>query len=272
MLTTSVSLLVLLGLLKPSHPFVPRPLRRVSPIRGGGGSAVSMNALLSFTVGVSPVKTEQDLEAASKFFVETFFPLSLDSPPSVKSQLEGDQLRDFLRRYDPYTADTRQGTLLVAREFGRIVGVASVAATPYGKLGTGRGGAGGAVYDPRRGRGAAQAPQKKPSAREVFLGKSRPKQNPCPVLANLSVSPKARRRGIASKLAAKCEAVAKGWGYDEIALAVESTNEPAKRLYRKRGYVSLYENVASTKIEVQDARVRTSRTENDVMAKPLGRQ
>ena len=124
------------------------------------------------------------------------------------------------------------------------------------------------MFDPRAQRRDAAAGEK-PSREEAFLAKPRPRNDQCPVLANLSVSPKARRRGIAFKLAARAEAVAKSWGYDEIALAVESTNEPAKRLYRKRGYLGLFEEVSSTKIAVQDERVRTMPTKNDVMAKPL---
>jgi len=246
----------------------PRALTAARRVSSTAPASVSMNALLSFTVGVSPVRNQRELEDCSIFFVSTFWPLSSEAP-SAQAQLEADQLRDWVRRYDPDAATGREGTLLVAREFGRVVGVASVAATPWSQLGgKGGGGGGGAVFDPRaQTRDAAVG--KKPSREEAFLAKPRPRGDKCPVLANLSVSPKARRRGIASKLAARAEAVAKSWGYDEIALAVESANEPAKRLYRKRGYLGLFEEVSSTKIAVQDERVRTMPTKNDVMAKPL---
>lgn len=219
--------------------------------------SMNMNGILSITVGVSPVRTGRELEDASEFFVRTFWPDSVNSL-SAQKQLEGDQLNDWCRRYDPTEAAGRQGTLLVAKEFGRIVGVASVAATPYGQLGSGKVPS-SLNFDPRAAK----------ESRDIFVSKARPRGDKCPVLANLSVNPKARRRGIASKLAAKAESVAKSWGYEEIALAVEETNEPAKRLYRKRGYLDLYSNVVSTKIQVEGERIRTAKTANAVMIKEL---
>eukprot|EP00306_Pavlova_sp_CCMP459_P010782 CAMPEP_0185192592 /NCGR_PEP_ID=MMETSP1140-20130426/19445_1 /TAXON_ID=298111 /ORGANISM="Pavlova sp., Strain CCMP459" /LENGTH=216 /DNA_ID=CAMNT_0027759347 /DNA_START=13 /DNA_END=664 /DNA_ORIENTATION=+ len=57
-----------------------------------------------------------------------------------------------------------------------------------------------------------------------------------PYLSNLSVHPRARRRGIATALVEHCEAQALHWGLDEIVLEVMEPNEAALSLYKKMGY------------------------------------
>lgn len=58
------------------------------------------------------------------------------------------------------------------------------------------------------------------------------------VLANLCVSPSARGMGLGDKLcSAVQDVVSNDWGMGKIMLKVESTNEPAKKLYEKMGFV-----------------------------------
>ena len=57
-----------------------------------------------------------------------------------------------------------------------------------------------------------------------------------PLLSSLAVSKQARRRGLAQRLCAEAEGLAKEWGYPEVLLKVERNNGKARNLYRKLGY------------------------------------
>ena len=58
-----------------------------------------------------------------------------------------------------------------------------------------------------------------------------------PLMSNVAVSRNFRRRGIAEKMVAQAEEVArKQWGYDQLLLYVEQRNTPAVKLYKKLGY------------------------------------
>mmetsp|Transcript_41955 Transcript_41955/g.89352 ORF Transcript_41955/g.89352 Transcript_41955/m.89352 type:complete len:312 (-) Transcript_41955:231-1166(-) len=72
------------------------------------------------------------------------------------------------------------------------------------------------------------------------------------VLANLCVSPSARRKGIAVKLCSEAQRMAKEkFGFEEIFLRVETTNEAAKALYEdKLGYECVLEAEAATALRV----------------------
>jgi len=63
---------------------------------------------------------------------------------------------------------------------------------------------------------------------------------PRPLLANLAVSPLARRRGLARQLCLAGEAEVLSWGYTELLLLVESENTPALKLYRSLGYTEVW--------------------------------
>jgi GNAT superfamily N-acetyltransferase len=64
-----------------------------------------------------------------------------------------------------------------------------------------------------------------------------------PVLANLAVEPRARRRGIAKKLVGQCEDTVRGWGFKKLFTFCEEANLPAQRLYSKLGYKQLQVDV-----------------------------
>jgi GNAT superfamily N-acetyltransferase len=143
---------------------------------------------------VSPVRNDDEISEASSFFVDAFFSASTMSTES-REKLVYDQYADWVSRYGSGKASNRNGVLLVAKEFGRIVGTVSVAEAPYSSLGSS-----GETYDPRQP--------------ELF--KRRDRNALVPILSNLAVSRKARRRGIGEKLAAKCESLARKWEYDEV--------------------------------------------------------
>jgi len=58
-----------------------------------------------------------------------------------------------------------------------------------------------------------------------------------PKIANLAVSPSARKRGIGTLLVARCIDAAQKWGFDEVQLTVEPENDLALDFYTKLGFV-----------------------------------
>ena len=56
-------------------------------------------------------------------------------------------------------------------------------------------------------------------------------------LADIAVSPKFRRRGLADEMLARLEGEARAAGAGRVLLEVRVSNAPAMRLYLKRGYV-----------------------------------
>lgn len=253
-----------------------------APNPGRHTVALSASPFGSITVGVSPVRTEKELCEVSAFFVDNFF-LGAEGRGGggddggdvwerVRSQLESDQQADWRARFSitgtNKAAAARLGAgavsddramLLVAREItGQIVGCASVGVAPWGAFGSN-----GARFDPNARKNALD-----PNAANAAPKRVRDKSEAVPVLANLVVARSARRRGIGAKLAAKALAVAKNqWGFAEVALAVESSNAPAIKLYRTLGYSDIWTDVKATKLVASPGGVRSTKTTNLVMAK-----
>lgn len=101
-------------------------------------------------------------------------------------------------------------------------------------------------------------------------GKSIPTN--APLMSNLAVGKKYRRRGLAEDLVKATEEVArKKWGYDECYLFVEKQNRAAVRLYRKLGYVQQWEDdTATTLIPTARGAVVSSPTVILCMKKRIG--
>lgn len=86
------------------------------------------------------------------------------------------------------------------------------------------------------------------------------------VLANLCVSPSARRKGIAAKLCTEAELVAKNMGFDEAFLRVEAANEAAKTLYeQKLGYERVLEVDSATALRVDGNSGNFIEVESDIV-------
>ena len=66
------------------------------------------------------------------------------------------------------------------------------------------------------------------------------------VLANLAVRRDRRGQGLARNLLSFAEEQTKLWGYDYLYLLVDSTNEPAQRLYKSAGYKVLFQDNSAT--------------------------
>uniref|UniRef100_A0A6U5BYZ4 N-acetyltransferase domain-containing protein n=1 Tax=Hemiselmis andersenii TaxID=464988 RepID=A0A6U5BYZ4_HEMAN len=94
-----------------------------------------------------------------------------------------------------------------------------------------------------------------------------------PLLANLAVSPAARRQGLARKLCVKGEEVVRGWGQDHLLLLVEEGNEPAIRLYRNMGYKQVWSDpTAKASMPVDfggNTAMQTVTVTNVAMTKPI---
>lgn len=165
-------------------------------------SRIVLNGASSFFVTVNSVTSQTELEVVSDFFVKTFFLKPGDSKlrtPGL-NELERDQLNDWVDMFGQ-SRKTEKSTLLVAKEFGKIVGTCSITASPYANLG-----ASGETFDPRN--------------RAAFP--TRDKQAIVPILSNLAVARDARGRGIGEKLVKACEERAQRWGYNEVRLLLAS--------------------------------------------------
>ena len=93
-----------------------------------------------------------------------------------------------------------------------------------------------------------------------------------PLMSNLAVSRKYRRKGLAEDLVRAAEKIAsKEWGYEDCYLYVEKRNVPAVKLYKKLGYSTLWEDdTATTLLPTDDGRVTNGKTTILCMKKRLG--
>jgi GNAT superfamily N-acetyltransferase len=93
-----------------------------------------------------------------------------------------------------------------------------------------------------------------------------------PLMSNLAVSRKYRRRGLAEQMVRSVEdVVRKQWGYDECYLYVEERNRPAVQLYQKLGYRNVWrDTTASTLLPTQSGDLQITPTVIICMRKKLG--
>lgn len=93
-----------------------------------------------------------------------------------------------------------------------------------------------------------------------------------PLMSNLAVGKKFRRRGLAEDLVKATEQLArKEWGYDECYLFVEKKNTSAVKLYRKLGYSQQWEDdTATTLVPTARGSVVSAPTVIVCMRKKLG--
>ena len=90
-----------------------------------------------------------------------------------------------------------------------------------------------------------------------------------PVISNLIVSKKMRRKGIAKSLTTRAEKIAKSLGYKEIYLFVNVENIPAIRLYKSRGYKSIGDEKKATRIVFEKNRLLDEQCVNMMMKKKI---
>ena len=90
-----------------------------------------------------------------------------------------------------------------------------------------------------------------------------------PVISNLIVSKKMRRKGIAKLLTTRAEKIAKSFGYKDIYLFVNVENMPAIRLYKSRGYKSIDDKKEATRIVFEKNRFNNVKCVNIMMKKNI---
>mmetsp|Transcript_900 Transcript_900/g.1894 ORF Transcript_900/g.1894 Transcript_900/m.1894 type:complete len:267 (-) Transcript_900:2707-3507(-) len=92
-----------------------------------------------------------------------------------------------------------------------------------------------------------------------------------PLMSNLAVGRKFRRKGIAEKLVKEVERMVRfEWGYDECYLYVEERNKAAVRLYQKLGYKKLWiDKEATTLLPSTNGQLKNSSTNIICMRKRL---
>ena len=90
-----------------------------------------------------------------------------------------------------------------------------------------------------------------------------------PVISNLIVSKKMRRKGIAKSLTTRAEKIAKSLGYKEIYLFVNVENISAIRLYKSRRYKSIDGKKEATRIVFEKNRFNNVKCVNIMMKKNI---
>lgn len=186
---------------------------------------------------------EDDLVEAGKFFTDAFWAGKVGGgaktlTQSQSSSLERQQVLEFRRRYGKKMSnrDRRAELLLCRNGGGEFMGCAGLEIDNISKA------------DGLSNRFSA------------------------PLMSNLAVGKKFRRRGIAEDLVKAAEDMArKQWGYNECYLYVEKRNTAAVKLYRKLGYRPVWEdNKAKTLVPTEKGQVRNEPTVIVCMKKKLG--
>ena len=90
-----------------------------------------------------------------------------------------------------------------------------------------------------------------------------------PIISNLIVSSKMRRKGIAKLLTTRAEKIAKLFSYKNIYLFVNTENISAIQLYKSRGYKTIGDKKEATRIVFQSNRFRNVECVNIMMKKRI---
>ena len=95
-----------------------------------------------------------------------------------------------------------------------------------------------------------------------------------PLMSNVAVSRKWRRRGIGEVLVKEIERMVRiEWGYDDIFLYVEQRNKPAIKLYQKMGYNPYWiDKNAKTLVPTTDGSMQNEPTTLVCMKKRLNKR
>lgn len=171
------------------------------------------------------------LVESATFFTEAFWAAKVGGGVKVlsdsqKSSINAQQLMEFRKRYgfrmktkNPLISNDRRAELLVCQNGSDdIMGCAGIEVDKI-------------LEDSLSGRPIAYAP----------------------LMSNLAVGRKFRRKGIAEELVKKAEQLARlEWGYDECYLYVEKRNVAAVKLYRKMGYRTIWEDDSAVTLMPQE--------------------
>lgn len=167
-------------------------------------------------VEIAPNQGEiNELSETARFFTDAFWSGKVVGAKELSSRqiksLESSQIAEFRKRYGPKSGNLndRRSELIVCKNSitGEIYGCAGIEVT---RIST-------------------------PNGKSV--------QFSAPLMSNLAVGKKFRRKGLAEDLVRATEEFAlKKWGYEDCYLFVEKRNSPAIKLYRKLGYIPMWED------------------------------
>jgi len=216
-----------------SQAFSPPPL-------GIGAVVFPVRGLTIETISEQP-SLRTAVDEASDFFVDAFWTGKVGGgakklTESQRRSLEQSQFAEFNRRYG---GKRRNAELLLARNSqGEIVACAGVEVDriPDGSM--------------KSSRVLTQAP----------------------VMSNVAVGRKFRRRGLAEQIVKEVESfVQSEWGYESCYLYVEERNRAAVKLYQKLGYRRIWrDNDATTMLPTDSGRLMNSGTVLVCMEKSFG--
>eukprot|EP00241_Pyramimonas_parkeae_P012772 CAMPEP_0114259856 /NCGR_PEP_ID=MMETSP0058-20121206/20126_1 /TAXON_ID=36894 /ORGANISM="Pyramimonas parkeae, CCMP726" /LENGTH=277 /DNA_ID=CAMNT_0001374951 /DNA_START=66 /DNA_END=899 /DNA_ORIENTATION=- len=78
------------------------------------------------------------------------------------------------------------------------------------------------------------------NAQMEFSLRAQRNRPPWPYMANLAVTTQARKRGVGRALVSEAEKTVSSWGFRELVLKVESTNDVANTMYERMGYCEVH--------------------------------
>lgn len=183
-------------------------------------------------------RVDNELIDAGKFFTDAFWAGKSGGDRSLnsfqKKSLEKSQTKEFRRRYGFKLSKKKSELILAKNSNGEIMGCTGLEVD--------------LISDPNDQRDGFQAP----------------------LMSNVAVGRKFRRRGVAEELVKKAEEVASDWGYNELYLLVEKRNNPAVKLYSKAGYRRIWEDTQAKTLVPSQGDVVTESTVILCMRKKLG--
>ena len=174
--------------------------------------------LMKATGGVSTAPSfgdEDVLVEAADFFTDAFWTAKVGGgartlTDTQRRSLLNSQSLEFRKRYGKRLGAQRRNELMVARNGrGEIMGVLGIEVD--------------------------RIPEDRLTSTKICAT--------APLMSNVAVGRKFRRRGVAEELVIAAEnMVRREWGYTECFLYVEKRNAPAVKLYRKLGYRKIWED------------------------------
>lgn len=192
---------------------------------------------------VFPSQGDDDkLTDAGQFFTEAFWASKSGGASELTkfqaASLERQQVNEFRRRYGKYVGpkDRRAELIICQNGAGELMGCAGIE-----------------VDNVQKSDGRGQSVR-------------------APLMSNLAVGKKFRRKGLAEDLVQAAELLArKEWGFEEVYLYVEKSNTSAVKLYKKLGYRTVWEDdKAKTLIPTEGGQLKTAPTVIVCMKKRLG--
>jgi len=202
-------------------------------VTGFSPPSLGIGALINRPKGMKTAPSIGDTEAltqAADFFTDAFWANKVGGGIKVlqatqRKSLLGSQLMEFRKRYGVRYGRDHQAELLICRNGkDEVMGCCGIEVDT--------------IFERKlNGKVLKQAP----------------------LMSNLAVGNKFRRRGIAEELVEGAEKfVRKEWGYDEVYLYVEKRNRAAIRLYQKLGYRRVWEDdSASTLLPMTTGSMKT---------------